>query len=141
MAEGEIGRGTRHGGERTVKKEISTGTGTLWVDEDGIVRVHVSPGARLTLAETKENLATLDELQIEDQRPLLVDIREMHYIDRESRELFASATGVSAVAVLIGSPISKVIGSLFIGLNRTSVPIKLCTSESEAIEWLKGYLP
>ncbi len=120
--------------------EITTRTGTLRMGEDGIARVYAFPGARLTVEDTLENLATIEELNIAEPCPLLVDIRDMAYIDRKSRALFEDAEGVSAVALLVGSPISKVIGSFFIGLNKTAIPIKLCTSEDEAVEWLRGYL-
>lgn len=122
-------------------KEVVTRTGTLRMGEDGIARVHVFPGARMNAEDTVENLATIEEFNLTEPCPLLVDIRDMAYIDREGRALFEKAIGVSAVGLLIGSPISKVIGSFFIGLNKTVTPTKLFTSESEALQWLKSFLP
>ena len=45
-----------------------------------------------------------------------------------------------AIALLVGSPLSRVIGNFFVGLNRSTFPLRLFTSEEEAIAWLRTFL-
>ena len=62
-------------------------------------------------------------------------------MDRESRN-YASGKEVSkiteAMALLIKSPVSKVLGNIFLGINKPPYPTKLFTDKEEAIKWLKG---
>lgn len=44
------------------------------------------------------------------------------------------------MALLIGSPVSRMIGNFFLGINRLRVPVRLFSDEAEALEWLKRYL-
>jgi hypothetical protein len=70
----------------------------------------------------------------------LADIRNIKSITRGARIYFTSEeTGavLRAQAVIVGSPLSRVIGN-FYGLYGMPYPIKLFTAEAKAIEWLKG---
>jgi hypothetical protein len=61
---------------------------------------------------------------------------------REAREAYAAEGHqyVSAAAVLIDNPVSRVIGNFFIGLNRPRLPMRLFVSEAEALAWLQTFL-
>jgi hypothetical protein len=74
---------------------------------------------------------------------VLVDIRESKGASRECRAYFASDEAAkiqSAGALLISSPLSRLIGNFFIGLNKPKFPTTLFTNEYEAIKWLKTFL-
>jgi hypothetical protein len=45
-----------------------------------------------------------------------------------------------AVALLMGSPVSRVLGNLYLGLNKPPIPTRLFTSEEEAKVWLRSFL-
>jgi hypothetical protein len=45
------------------------------------------------------------------------------------------------VALLVGSPVTRVIGNFFIGLNKPRWPVRLFRSESDALAWLGGHQP
>jgi hypothetical protein len=67
----------------------------------------------------------------------------MNSITKEAREYYAgeeAGEAIKATALLIKSPVAKVLGSLFLGINKPKVLLKLYTSEKEAIEWLKGFI-
>ena len=125
---------------------VTTRIAKIWLGEDGIVRS--VPCAKvvtlvLTLADAKETFSAILKVSKGRKRPYLSDIRKIKSVDRESREYFASeevANAISAIAMLIGSPVSRIIGNFFLGLNKPSYPIKLFTSESEAIEWLRRFI-
>jgi hypothetical protein len=95
------------------------------------------------LEDAKENVATVKKLIKGKKCPFFVDISKVLSVDRDARIYYVDEIErgpISAVALLVGSPLSKVIGNFFIGLNRGSAPCKLFTSETKAIEWLKGFV-
>ena len=71
---------------------------------------------------------------------LFADIRNTDPVDAESRRYFSRPETkelIRAVALLVQSPFSRVVGSLFLGVNRLPIPVRLFTSEEQALEWLK----
>ena len=104
--------------------------------------VHV-PNAAITLAESKETLAAYQKVSQGQPRPLLTDIRNVKSVDRASRVYAADqefSSTVSAAAILVASPVSRMVGNFFLGVNRPPYPTRLFTSEAKAIEWLKEFL-
>jgi hypothetical protein len=101
-------------------------------------------GAEVTVdiarAEIAEMMRFIQQ-QGDGKLPFLIDIRNIRSITREAREYLASAEAsepLTAVGLLTTSPISRVIGNFFLGLNRPPHPIRMFTSEEEAIAWLRG---
>jgi len=123
---------------------IFTPGGKIWLGEDGIVRsVSTRPQYKLMLAETKEILSAILKVSNGKKRPYCADSSDIRYADRESREYAASeefAEAITAMAILIGSPVSKIIGNFFLNINKPKFPTRLFISETEAIEWLKGFI-
>jgi hypothetical protein len=127
-----------------VKNEVmETRTAQLYLGKDGISRIIVKQGAEITIDEIKENFAALSQITASKKAPSLIDLRGIKSINREARVYLSDEETVSnnsASALLIGSPVSKMIGNFFIGLNKPPYPTKLFTSESKALEWLKGFV-
>ena len=126
------------------REEIVTRTGRTWLGEDGIMRAVHLPNSVETLADAKENMAATVKLSAGKRYPILVDLRPIKSIDRDAREYYARGDQtevVTAVALLIGSPISRVIGNFILALNTPRIPAKIFTSEAEALDWLRGFLP
>ncbi|MDD5434152.1 MAG: hypothetical protein PH343_01855 [Nitrospira sp.] len=122
---------------------IETRNGRIWLGDDGIVRYVTEPGTEETLDTAKETIAAILTVSKGKKRPLLVDIHAIKSITREAREFFGRderERELTAIALLVGSPVSRIIGSVFIGINRPPNPLKLFTSEGDAIEWLKAFL-
>lgn len=119
---------------------VSSRVDKIWLSEDGIIHIVVLPGAEYAQADARAGIATVIRISSGKKHPLLVDIRRVKSIDRVARREFASGTNVTALALLIASPVSKVIGNVFVGLNKVAVPVRLFTSEAEATQWLKGFL-
>ncbi|HWY37659.1 MAG TPA: STAS/SEC14 domain-containing protein [Bacteroidia bacterium] len=114
-----------------------------WMGKDGIVRTKVKPLAEVTLKEAQENSVVVNSFYVGKKYPLLVDSRNIKSITKEARDHFSiqnRETAVSAFAILIHSPLSRIIGNFFMGLNKPTVPARLFTEEKEAIGWLKKYL-
>lgn len=64
-------------------------------------------------------------------------------MDRESRAFHSGEMPnqyAKAVALLVKTPVSSIIGNFFLGLNKPSFPTKLFTEKEEAIFWLKEHV-
>lgn len=124
--------------------EITTRTAIQRVDEHGMFHAVILPGIEQTLADAQENVRACAQIGGGKRRPLLVDIRQIKSQSREARDYYAgeeSAANYSAVAILVGSPISRMIGNFLTGFNRSAYsPVMLFTSEAEAIAWLRTFL-
>lgn len=115
-----------------------------WLDASGIVYTRVKTTKDIELKHAQENTEFLRILGNNEASPLLVDLREIGAISREARDHFSMKGRkgyATAIALLIKSPVSKVIGNFFLGLNKPEAPTKLFTKEEDAKKWLiKNYL-
>lgn len=126
------------------ERVLETKTATVRACPDGIVRVVVKPGAELTLEDVREHFTSGAKYMGGGKSSVLVDTSKVKSVSRAAREFVSSPEAeayIAAQAIVVGSPVSRLIGNFFLGLNRTSFPTKLFTSESEAVAWLKGLLP
>lgn len=126
--------------KQTETEVIETRTANLWLGRDGILRVINKPNVEVTVEDAFENVETANKLMGERRRPTLVDIKTVLTVEREARKYYAEENLSLAQALIISSPLSKVIGNFFLGLNKASCPMKLFTSEEDAINWLQGYV-
>jgi hypothetical protein len=114
-----------------------------WMGLDGIARTKVKPQAEVTIKESIENSLAVNSLYSAKKFPLLIDARQIKSISKEARDNFSiknRSTNINSFAVIIESPLSRIIGNFFMGLNKPSVPAKLFNNEQDAITWLKQYL-
>ncbi|MBV9791181.1 MAG: STAS/SEC14 domain-containing protein [Chloroflexi bacterium] len=121
-------------------EEIVIRTSTVRMESQGLVRITHHPGAVQTLDDAQAIAAVVNTLMQGQQGKLLIDMRRIKSQDREVREYYTQqgyTIGLQAVAILIGSPVSRVIGNLYIGFNKSEIPTRLFTSEAEAIAWLR----
>lgn len=113
------------------------------LEKDGYLLTRVKPGSEILLQDAKDNTAAVIEVSGGIVLPLLVDLREIKSITKEARDHFSMRgrkPNVSAVAMLIRSPVSRVIGNFFISFNNPVVPTRLFSMEKSAIEWVKNEL-
>ena len=82
-----------------------------------------------------------DSLNKEKTR-VLIDMGDVTEISKQARDYFANERTASvqrATALLIRSPVSRVIGNFFMGLNKPISPTRLFTDPQKAIEWLHTF--
>jgi hypothetical protein len=83
-------------------------------------------------------------LQIVDSpKPTLVLMQQVARVDREARAFFAAEEYLrlsSQTALVVGSPVSRVIGNFFVGLNRLKYPCKVFDESQRAVEWLRAFV-
>jgi hypothetical protein len=122
---------------------VTTRTTRQWLGEDRIMRVICLPDVVMRLEDAVENVrAYPQELLKTDKPPILIDLRQIRSLTREAREFFSSSRNerIRAAALLIDSPLSRIIGNFFIGLSKMRVDHQLFTSDVDAIAWLKRYV-
>ena len=102
--------------------------------------VHLN--AEITLDDAMENAEAVKHASEGRVYPMLVDTREIRSIDKDARDFFSMRNrkgGVNAIAILVASPVSVIVGNFFMGLNKPAVPTKLFRDSAKAIKWLKQY--
>ena len=126
-----------------VENAVNTRTGTLWIAGNGIIRQNVVPGTDFTLQDAQETVTSMLKLSEGKVYPMLVDLTGLKSITHEARHYFGGEiTGheARAVALLFSSVITQVIGNFFLRFNNPKVPIKLFSSETQALTWLREFL-
>jgi len=128
---------------RAMADEVVTRTRRYHMDDDGILRMTVLPGAEETLADAVENVRAGAALRKGRSCPTLSDSRWLKSVSREARAYYggtASAEVATAVAVLIGSALQRTIVNFILVFSKPRFPVRFFTSEAEALAWLRAFL-
>lgn len=97
------------------------------------------PGTVMTLEDGQESTRISAEMINYEARPLLCDLTNVVRMSQECRKHFAGAEHAKTftkAALIVTSPISKVIGNFFLGLNKPLKPTRLFTNREEGLKWL-----
>jgi len=109
-----------------------------WDDANQIARTDWLPGAVCDLATAQQIDRDIQDLGHGPVRSL-VDLRQIASIDRAAREFFMNLNPhYTATALVAGSPATRMLANFFLGLKRGTNPVRMFTSEQEAIDWLRG---
>ena len=121
-----------------VKKRIETDNVSIWLEDD-ICHYVFKPKSVETLETAQKNFeVSIPILPKEKVNYLLVDLTPIQSMSKDARDFYAgenTAAYAKAVALIVKSPISRVIGNFFLGINKPSFPTKLFSNEDEAIQW------
>jgi hypothetical protein len=124
------------------EKTIELSTFLTSFNSEGIAISRVKKGAVIGVAEAKENTQAIISFNGGAPCPLLVDARQINSISKEARDHFSMRDRkgyVNSIAILISSPVSRIIGNFFMGLNKPTVPTRLFTDEGAAMSWLRTF--
>ena len=128
-------------------KELKTETSTqrlFWDSEDEIVWGELFAN-QVSEQLAKENIDAQERVRDmlgKAKTRVLVDMTKVTEISKEARDYFANERTASiqrATALLIASPVSRVIGNFFMGLNKPISPTRLFTDPHRAVEWLHTF--
>jgi hypothetical protein len=121
-------------------KEVAHPTFRMWLRPGGIVHLNWAPGVAIELAEA---VAATEAIagSTEGRRTLaLIDAGEGTTQDRAARLEFALRHDpVSAVALVVGTPISRMMGTFFLSVSKPVAATRLFDDEASAIAWLQGF--
>ena len=125
----------------TIKTKHDTGDAFLWI-QDGIAYLVHKEGKKATLKSAIKETKIHQQLCSGSKLPLFADIREMISADIQSRDYGNSEVTINtyqAVAILVGNPITRIIGSFFLKIQKPPYPVKMFTKKVNAIRWLQQF--
>jgi hypothetical protein len=121
--------------------EIKRDKFRMWLRPEGIVQLEWNPGASMGLEDALAAVDALIQITGGTAGPLLVDSRLAGPQDRPARmEFVRRADLVTAVAIVVGTPLSRMMGNFFVSVNRPTAPTRLFDDVASASAWLMGYL-
>jgi hypothetical protein len=109
--------------------------------DDDILYIECKPNTVMTLAEAKSSTRIGGEMIKNRPRPLLCDLTNVVKMNHACRRHFAGkehAEIFSKCALIVTSPVSRIIGNFFLGANKPLKPTRLFTSKEEGLAWLKN---
>lgn len=115
---------------------------TTWINDNNICYTVVKSNAVIDIKDAIENSAAVKKISKDQIYPMLVNLKEIKSITKEARDHFSMQNrtpGITAIGLLIKSPASRIIGNFFLGMNKSTVPVRLFTNEEKAVLWLKQF--
>jgi len=119
---------------------VASSIAEVFAEPDGTVVLRFVPGARLTAERTAEVVHAHVAAAAGQKRPTLADVRGLSATDRGSRELAAGPEIVAVVlrmALLVGNPVSRVLGNFFLRVTGPAYPTRIFSDEAAARRWLR----
>ena len=113
----------------------------LWLRPDGIVQLVWAPRTTVLLEDVTVALAAMAELTGGRRSPLLVDARDTGPLDRPTRaELTRRSDLQAAVALIVGTPLTRVMANFFLSVNKPVFPTRMFDDEASAVAWLLEFV-
>jgi hypothetical protein len=108
---------------------------------DDIVEVIYNDKLAISLDIAKQCVKERIEFSKGKSYPMLVDARGIKTIDKAARDYLAveGIEFVTAGAFIIGSAVTRILGNIFLMINKPKIPTRLFTNEVEALAWLSQY--
>ena len=123
-------------------EETTSPTFRMWLRPDGIVQLVWEPGVPIGVEDCVAAGDTMDALAGGQKHPLMADTRAGGPSDRASaHELIRRDEFVSAIAVIVNTPLRRMLGNLFIARSRPTLPLRLFVDEASALAWLAEFAP
>jgi len=113
----------------------------MWLRPDGVVQLVWAPRVAMALEDAVAAVEAMAQLTGGRQCPLLVDVHEQGPMDRPARAEFTRRGDlVSAVALIVGTPLSRMMGNFFLGVSKPMAPTRLFDDEATALIWLREFV-
>ena len=110
----------------------------MWVGPDGVVQMTWASKAVIGLEDAVAAIAAMRELTGGRRSPLAVNLHDSGSPSRPARVEFTSHEDlVSDVALIVGTPLSRVMGNFFLRVTRPPFPVRLFDDEASALAWLR----
>jgi len=110
----------------------------MWLRPDGIVQLLWGPRVAMGLEDAIAAIDAMTELTGGRRSSLLVDVHDTGPQDRAARvEFVRRGDLVSAVALIVGTPLSRMMGYFFLNVSQPMAPTRLFDDEVSALAWLQ----
>lgn len=113
----------------------------FWI-ETGIVFFVYKENSSIDLNAAQKILEDRIKFQKYVDYPIYCDIRGMKRADKLARDFLAKegSSYTKGVAIVVDSPMTKIIGNFYLGLNKPTSPTKMFTNRQEALEYLTQFI-
>ena len=121
-----------------MKEPIRTPVGMMWIDGGGLLWHRLDTGVVVHAQHVEGIRDAVQELSNGAPVRAVVDASAIAFADRDARDAIAASLDESsevATAVIVKSPISRTLGTLFLKLSRPGRPVQLFVDEGEAANW------
>lgn len=109
----------------------------IWLRQDGVVHLVWAPRVATGLEDAVAAIEAMERLTGGRRAPLLVDTHDSGPQDRAARmEFVRRGDLVSAVALVVATPLSRMMGDFFLTVSKPKVPTRLFDDEASALAWL-----
>ena len=123
-------------------ENVRSQKGNFTVDENRIIHADYDKSVHIILEDAQKEVAFAAEVGGGQKVLSIVDISNVKSVEQKARRYYSgveAGRAYKAVALVVNSPISKMLGNFFLGLNKPPMPTKLFNSKEEGIAWLKGF--
>jgi hypothetical protein len=112
----------------------------FWTEENILFFIY-KQGVRIDLNGAKQIVADRLKVQKNVPFPVFCDMRGIKDSDKPARDYLAKegSSMVKAVAVLIDSPVTKIMLNFYLTISRPLIPTKMFTSKTDALDFVKSY--
>lgn len=110
--------------------------------EDNIIFCKYADKTYIDIDIAKQCVKARSELSNGTSYLTLIDLTGVKSINKKARE-YLSTEGIQDIeagAYLVGSPLSKMIGNVFLKINQPQVPFRLFNDNDSAKQWLQSFL-
>lgn len=127
----------------TTKEEnrIEIAVACVWMDSENIARMRFKPTDRHNLEDAREVVNAHNALANGVNTRVLADLRNITTgANRQARRYYCeeeSSRWKLGMAMLVNSPVQRMLGNLFMMLNKPPYPTRLFKEEADALAWLK----
>ena len=113
----------------------------MWLRPDGIVQLVWVPRVAMDLGDAIAAIEAMAQLTGGRRSPLLVNLHAAGPQDRPARaELARRDDVVTAVALVVDTPLSRLLGNFYLSVSKPIAPTRLFDDEPSAVAWLLGFV-
>ena len=111
----------------------------MWLRPDGIVQLVRGPRTTVLVEDAHAALEAMARLTGGRPSPLLVDMHDTGSLDRPTRTEFTRRGDLqTAAALIVGTPLSRVMANFILGVSKPPFPVRLFDNETSAVAWLQS---
>ncbi len=124
------------------EKEIQIRVGVVGMRHEGILHFKGYPHFDFKYDDAVEAIKAQKILGEGTRRPLLADVGLIKTMERKARLYLGgkeAASAVSAVAIIVSSPVARVIANFFMGMNKPLYPTRMFSDTEVALKWLREF--
>ena len=123
------------------ESRFETPNGVGWISPDGVLVWRFREGAVDTEETACEQVQKFYEMGKDIvPAPMMIVMAGLVNQTAGARQYYSSSAmspkTASRVALILSSPVSRVLGNIYMGLTRPEVPTRIFTSEDKAFAWL-----